>query len=343
MCGGKTLCRCLAASLVMLAWAPLVPRDAFAARHVAVMQYGGPIDKAAAETAAKASARRSAAQDALRSIVARHDVRFAARVDSHADVPPDPLGLAYAVIKIQPGDISFKDLADGSGAVSVVLDAQTPVESAAVRAALLNPERVQLYTYAAMREQQLLAQFSIYSAAVGTAQEPGSAAVAQLCNSMAALSLYLDILPFLEKSWLRPFDVLAAMQSAVKLDPDNPLLHSALGDACMLLSRPHEAREAQTRALRLDAQFVRAYHGRGIACLALRLPLLALADLSEAIRLAPFTAAYRRDRAAAWLLLEKNDDMCADLYEACALGECEQYKWAVGQGSCEKKIPEYLN
>lgn len=315
-------------------------------QFIAERPFWGGITYGMAIQAAKAAVRQSAMQAVARELVARPDVQFIGKAGS-TPIPQDPLALAYATARMRELDAqSLGRPLDARVALRVAL---VPPGDQDLRRALLQPARLDLYGRAAARETALLAE---YDDAVrlmtekkdtprNTRQDDATAAAAPspavlmaLAKALEGVDVYLAALPSFSDTWQDPQTINRTMQQVLALDPDNALAANAYGESCLLLGRPQEALEAQSKALRLDPGFARAFHARGAANLALGLPALAVADFSEAIRLSPHTAMYRRDRAAAWLVREETGPMCQDFRDACALGDCSGYQWALAQGRC---------
>ncbi len=302
--------------------------------------YGGPVTRDMAATAAGAAARESLRQTLIREIATRPEVRFTQNPDAPAVPRPDMAALADAVV---PAHVLLLTHFASPARVSVMVAPSEPAPDATLpdrlRDALIHAERLDLYRRALEREKRLLAEYDSLSPPLlasrdGAQDKERLPRLRALINGMEAVLIYRKLLPRLGGIWLEPRAVLAAALQGLELDPENPALHSAVGEACLQLGRSHEAMEAQTRALRLDPAFARAYHSRAVAYLALRLPALAVSDFSAAIRLSPRSALYHRDRGMAYLVQKDDERMCADFYAACALGDCEKYHWAVNQKKC---------
>ncbi len=297
-----------------------------------------------AANAAEAAARQTLRQALVRILAARPEVRFAQNPEGGSAPRIDLAALADAVV---PVHVLLRSYFDSPPSVSVTV---APAEAAPdsslpekLRDALTHSERLELYRRAVDREKNLLKEYDALYRQQKTprkdlTEEQFRTRLQTLAKGIEAISIYRKLLPRLDGIWRDPQAVLTATQKALALDPQNPLLHSAFGEACLQLGRSHEAMEAQTRALRLDQTFARAYHSRAVAYLALRLPALAVADFSEAVKLSPRMALYRRDRGMAYLALKDTANMCRDFYEACAFGDCEKYRWAVSHNKCSPAI-----
>lgn len=307
-------------------------------------RYFRPEQREDAGALALAEARAALRDGIAKELAARSDIRFASSPLSGAAGTLNVPALAHAV-SIPRAVVQYAENSDGSG-LAIALCHQDSAETKAsggvdetgerIRAVLPNSEVMDLYSRATLREEALLGAFRAVALAwphLAEKNVPADPALA-MTDKLAALEAYFTVLPHLNGLWQKPETVYAAMRDAVRLDPENALYRNALGEAALLLGLSHEALDAESEAVRLDPTFARAYHARGTAQLALQLPALAVADFSEAIRLNPQNATYRVDRAAALLLREDYTSMCGDLYEACALGECRAFEWAVTEKLC---------
>jgi Tetratricopeptide repeat. len=285
---------------------------------------------------AKAEARRELALVLTRELASRQEVRLASSF-AKKTVPIDLTALVYAVYSFEP-EVLFREEQSGAGIVIARQHSVQSLEKEQLITALANPEKLNLYALAVSREETLLASGAVLAAvwpyvSKGSSGETSTPDIAPFLG-LQALDLYFSILPELDGIWENPEKVHAVMREAIIFDGNCALYPNALGETALLLGLGHEAWEAQNAALKLDPGFARAYHARGAAHLAMQLPALAVADFSEAIRLNPQNATYRLDRAAAWKLRDELEYMCADLYDACALGECRVYEWAVMEKIC---------
>lgn len=310
---------------------------------IAERPFGNKIPFDAAARAAKAAARQEAMRAVARRLVARPDVQFIGQAGP-SSIPRDPLALAYATTGLRASDAQTPD-SPLPGRARTCVNVSLPRDQD-LRRVLLHPDVLELYTLAATKETSLLEEYDRIASSLLDSEEPGgqkeagdgaaaySNRLAALAGALQGLDLYLDLLPSFFGTWQDPQKTGDAMQRILSLDQNNALAANAYGECLLLLNRPQEALEAQNTALRLDPDFARAFHARGVANLALGLPALAVADFNEAIRLAPHTAMYRRDRAAAWLVRQESGPMCRDFHDACALGDCGGYQWALAQDKC---------
>lgn len=314
-------------------------------QFIAERSFWGGITYGMAAQASKSAARLAAMQAVARELVARPDVQFIGKAGS-TPIPQDPLALAYATAHLR--ELNAQSMGRPLDARVVLRVTLVPPSDQDLRQALLQPAKLDLYGRAAAREATLLGEYDTAARSAeekkdaprskqqknATENSASSANLMALAKALEGVDLYLAALSSFSGTWQEPQKDAAIMQQILSLDPDNALAANAYGESCLLLGRPQEALEAQSKALRLDPGFARAFHARGAANLALGLPALAVADFSEAIRLSPNTAMYRRDRAAAWLVREEAVPMCQDFRDACALGDCGGYQWALAQGRC---------
>lgn len=144
-----------------------------------------------------------------------------------------------------------------------------------------------------------------------------------LADQLQALDEYCSALRYFDGTWPDPEAALEAMDRALALEPDNTLFLLGRAEALIQLDRVYEGLEALNTAARLDDFPARGYYARGVAQLRLHMPSLAIHDLSKAIALRPDKAAWWHTRGAAKLLSGEYDTLCEDLYQACALGDCQ--------------------
>ncbi len=298
-----------------------------------------------AEAAAFGAARISAMRGAVRALAARPDfVYLAGQEGPEAGAPLDPLSLAYALTETSPSAESALNGLPPRMRVTVALASRPASGSLGERILFLlkKPQVLELYTLAAQRDEECLAD---YDAAAEAAMSPGERPDAHVLENkllttarrLKAQQVYLDVLPLLDNAWKNPERVQDSMLKALALDSENPLALSALGEARLQLDRPLEALECLSRAIRIKPDFSRAYHSRGITYLRLQLPAMAGSDFGEAVRLSPDNPDYWRDSATAWLIQEDLPAMCRAFAQACRLGDCSGYEWAVEKNKCQKE------
>jgi tetratricopeptide (TPR) repeat protein len=294
--------------------------------------------KDGAAVLALAEARRKLADSLAHDLALRQEVRFAAS-PARNDKAVDLIALVYAAYVFEP-DLLIREESPERGAAIATQRLRENALQERIVAILADPEKLDLYARAAERENIMLAAGAVLAEAwpyaatgQGASQTPGPTPPSAL-DKLRAVERYFSLLPYLNGIWHEPERVHAAMRDAMALDPECALYPNAAGEAALLLGLGHEAREAQNLAIKLDPSFARAFHARGAAHLSMQLPALAVNDFSEAIRRNPDNATYRLDRAAAWRLRDETEFMCVDLYDACALGECRAYEWAVVEKLC---------
>lgn len=336
----RPVCIRLLLSLLLLAAAtPACPAERAAPlagqiagkRFSATRAFAAPISHEDATIVAETAATDAAMQYLIRLLVTLPEVRIAGGNASSTARVPNLLALAHASAETETLLVS-RSKKKSTVAVTVVFKQQEGANSieTRVREALIHAGRLALYEEAVLREKQLC---NAYDAAIRKPGDTENTATA-IVNGLKALRIYKELLPQWNGIWQNPAEVRGPLQQALRLAPDSPLLHNAMGDASLQLGRSQEAVEEQTLAIKAMPTFARAYHSRGAARLALGLLSSAVADFSEAIRLSPLTAAYHSDRGIARHLLGETEAMCADLYEACALGECEKLHWATENAFC---------
>lgn len=314
-------------------------------RFSATRPFTQPVSEQDAAIAAEIAARAGAMQNVIRSLASLPEVRISGAVGPTPAKPPNLLALAHATAKTSVLLVS-KSRKPPAVTVTVVLldDEDGPTMEARVRDALVHPDRLALYEKAVLREKALLDDFDALVRTSGAAgaspsllQPPPKApedAINGIINEMKALAIFKNLLPSRSGLWKNPAAVRDSMLAALALAPESTLCRNALGDASLQLGRSQEAMEEQTRAIRADPSFARAFHSRGAASLALGHLSSAVADFSEAIRLSPHAAPYYRSRGMARHLLGETQAMCRDLYQACVLGECDAFQWAVSGNYC---------
>lgn len=292
-----------------------------------------------ATVVAAAAARAKAMRAAVRALVGLPEVRIAGSMRSSPHSPPNLLALAYATVRTETLLVS-QSRKESSVTVTVAVTDDETAEplGARVRDALIHPDRLGLFEKAVLREKALLEKFESLMPGEPSRETRNPEDFdnpAAIINEIRALEIFKAQLPSRNSVWMDPAGLRDAMRGALALAPNSALLRNALGDALLQLGRSQEAFEEQTAALKLDPSFARAFYSRGAASLALQYLSSAVADFSEAIARSPFTAAYYRARGMARHLQGEEDAMCRDLHQACGLGECEEYQWAVSGGFCQ--------
>jgi tetratricopeptide (TPR) repeat protein len=160
-------------------------------------------------------------------------------------------------------------------------------------------------------------------------------------NEMSALEIFAAVVPQYGKRWEDPANAELALARALRLAPENHLLLTAAAESELQMDRPVKALELVSQALARAPEYAKAHDIKGTVLLRQRLPSLAVESFSRAGVLSPRNPDYLRHRASAYLVLEEQALMCADLKDACGLGECGELKWAQGAGLCaEGAVPE---
>lgn len=296
---------------------------------------------------AETAARGAAMQTVIRALVTLPEIQIAGSISSTPVRMPSLLALAGATAKTSPLLVS-RSRKDSTVTVTIVLDGDGdgPSMEFRVRDALVHPDRLDLYGKAMLREAALLDAYNAplppggenHAHAASTPKNMPRAANG-IVNEIKALATFKAILPSHTGLWKDPAAVRETMLAALSLAPQSALCRNAMGDASLQLGRSQEAMEEQSLAIRADPAFARAYLSRGAAALALGLQSAAIADFSEAIRLSPQTASHYRARGMARHLAGETDAMCQDLHQACTLGECNEFQWAVSNSLCDASKP----
>lgn len=313
-------------------------------RFSATCPFSGPVSEQDAAVVAEAAARAKAMQRVIRVLPTLPAVRISGALGPTPVKSPNLLALAHATAKTSVLLVS-KSRKPPSITITVTIPNAENDSSMEARAqdALVHPDRLELYEKAALREKALLDAFEALVPSPTTGAKPSpskplpkasASAIQSIVHEIKALAIFEALLPSHDGLWKNPEKVKEAMQRALSLAPESTLCRNTLGDASLQLGRSQEALEEQTRAIRIDPSFARAFHSRGAASLALGHLSSAVADFSEAIRFSPYTATYYRSRGMARHLLGETRAMCGDLYQACVLGECDEFQWAVSREDC---------
>lgn len=86
-------------------------------------------------------------------------------------------------------------------------------------------------------------------------------------------------------------------------------------------------------------EYAYLYDTRGEIFLQLNLPTLATENFTKAIELDGHNPLFFLHRAASYLPRNKTAAMCNDFSQACILGDCSGYQWAVDQQLCVQESP----
>lgn len=147
--------------------------------------------------------------------------------------------------------------------------------------------------------------------------------IKRISNRIKALELFLVELNDFEHAWANPEKSVLTFSEATALDPDNALLWLGVGECLVLLNRPYESIKAFQKVMIKNNIPARTLYMRGIAHLQMYLPALAIKDISQALQLEPEHPSWWRALGTAKLVAGDTTAMCADFYQACAMGDCE--------------------
>jgi protein O-mannosyl-transferase len=114
-------------------------------------------------------------------------------------------------------------------------------------------------------------------------------------------------------------EAMAAAQEGLRLAPDNPTAHYAIGLVLARKGDPASAVREHEEAIRLSPSFVEAHRERSLLLVSLGQPREAIVALREGLRAAPGHA--EMSNALAWLLATATDPGLRDGAEAVALAE----------------------
>ncbi len=338
----RTLCPALAAAVFWCCAAGM----AFAAERterdtefVQTRPFRGLVRRAMAERASRAAAENDALRHAMLLLAREPDLLFVSTDNAGSPIPLLE-GLArmlYSIRVENAGMTGFPPHVQAEVRVRLLPPADM---RAAIRRALLRQDLQELYARAVVMQISLVEEYdNATPPALAMTPETGGEAEEQLrirhiLNRLDALEGYTELLPSLENSWKEPEAAHKQLAPLLERAPDNPLIRAAMAEALLQLNRPAEAMEHIGEALRLAPDFARAHNIGGAILLRQRLPALAADAFTRAIALAPRNPQYLAHRAAAYLVQEQLPEMCADFRSACALGDCDGYRWAKEKGQC---------
>ncbi|GFM37085.1 hypothetical protein [Desulfovibrio psychrotolerans] len=241
------------------------------------------------------------------------------------------------------------------GVRTTVAAAVSHASSAALREALTaqfrQPVRLMLLRRAMDEEQAILDRFVSLAATMPqsslqpSAQPSGQMAgalrkefeprFAALLNELQAVNLYRDILRNHENGlWQNPETTATAIEQALELAPNSPLLLHAKGTILYQNGKTQPALDTFSRCIDLAPDFAQALHDRGTTYVRIHLTDLAVADYNAALALHPTNPSFLQSRGSAHLLRKDFEAMCSDFREACGLGHCENLHWATSRGHC---------
>ncbi|MDR2825730.1 MAG: tetratricopeptide repeat protein [Deltaproteobacteria bacterium] len=170
------------------------------------------------------------------------------------------------------------------------------------------------------------------------ASSDGLATARTSLKQLQAVQSYFELLPQLYAdnfAGVSAQTILARLEEASVLMPDNYLLLAEMGRLYAWLGQMDKAIETVNAAIRVNPDFAQSYSHRGALLLLLHKHSLALADLSRAIRLSGGKAEFYHDRAVVWRAMGDKEAMCEDLRASCLAGECQAHEWAVAGGECD--------
>lgn len=168
----------------------------------------------------------------------------------------------------------------------------------------------------------------------------------EFAGRLEATSAALDALELSSEGWLARADSLAALQQAARRLPDNAAVRLLLAEAQLQAGLPQRCVDSCTEALGLLPGLTRARYIRALAHWRLQQLALAEDDLTVALEKTPENPLQTPDRSrllrargALRMLRDDARGMCADLTEACALGDCEGLAAAREQHFCMPPAP----
>lgn len=313
-------------------------------KHTVAIPFGGELSITVAARVSEAMARIGAMEHAAQWLETHQSVKLArlAYEKTDPEILRDAQPLAWALYhSVITGQEQIGKI-PSLGVRSTVTAVPAKDINVQIKEALMQPKRLHLYRKALDLEQRLLRQFVHVSGAMpatptpaDTLQKEFEPQLKQLANGLYAISLLRDILHGNKDGlWIDPAPLIPAMNQAIALAPENPLLWYVKGTANYQLQQMQNALNDLSRCIELYPNFAQALHDRGTTYLRIHLTDLAIADFDAAIQLQPRNADYFRSRGSAYLVREDFTAMCRDFYTACSLGECENYHWATSRGHC---------
>jgi hypothetical protein len=342
-------CGCLAIVICCLA-APraAATHEAADPDHVSASErislpYGGQVRRETAELTARMLARLAVLHQVETVVAELTAVRFglddARRLTALADMALPPV---VSTLPLPAEHAASEQDESGTSLVTAQAEVSAPLSSlpGVVQAVLARPDELELQAEALSRAAQLAAEARelIRRAAIRQRQGPTyDSFVSRLTHldpQLRAMERYMLLLDRFGAGWTPPTEAESDLRDLQRLYPDNSLINLGLAEALLRLDRPHEAVRFAGEALRLEPGLARALYVRGMAQLQLRLSALATADFSQALVLRPDKAAWWRARGAAHMIRRDYESMCADLHQACMLGDCAGLAEVRGQDLC---------
>lgn len=306
-----------------------VERPAFSAS--VSLPFGGQVRPETAELTARTLARLQVLHQAERTLAGLTVVRFGLD-ERHLTALADDVLLSILTVSTD----------EAARTVTVRADIFVPLAALpdAAQAALQRPDDLELQAEALGRAEALAGEAVelIRRAAAererGQPDDPFSSRLSYLESQLRATTRYMALLSRYGSDWLPPEEAVDALRVILRRDPDNALINLGLAEALLRLDQPHEASRLASTALSLEPELARALYVRGLAQLRLRLSALAVADFTQALALRPDKPSWWRARGAAYLIRHEYLQMCADLYQACTLGDCAGLAEVRGQELC---------
>ncbi len=317
---------------------------------VRLRAYGGVVTKLMAERAALLEAELAAYDVAVRRLAELPELRFVGGIGENLpDYVPDPDALARAVFS---REVVSRDICGGKAGKKVRVAVKVVGVDAGMRKKVVQGLRekglLELYAMAIPRQRQLLELYDRASAGLLGRNAAGAGKgrpvesrvrlegikLARICDEMAALDMFAKQLDGFSDTFKHPEEAMRSLQRASELAPENALILAGFGEACLLMDRADLAEGAVEKALALAPDFARAHDLKGILLLRSQLPALASSSFKRAVELSPANADYLVHRGSAYLVQEEAAKACDDFRQACVLGDCSEYEWAMGNGLC---------
>lgn len=325
--------------------------------HSVAVAFGGELGMHAAARFSEAMARAGAMQKAGLWLDTLPEVQMGKtgleKTDPHTLRDTSPL--AWALFSSTTTEQERIGTPASSGVRTTVAATLAPAPSAALREAvtaqLRQPVRLMLLRRAMEEEQAILDRFVSLAATMpqpspqsfspspvqntGALRKEFEPRFAALLNELQAVSLYREILRNHENGlWQNPATTATAIEQALELAPNSPLLLHAKGTILYQNGKTQPALDAFSRCIDIAPDFALALHDRGTTYVRIHLTDLAVADYNAAIALRPQDPSFLRSRGSAHLLRKDFEAMCNDFRAACGLGQCENLHWATSRGHC---------
>ncbi len=319
----------------------------------AVREFRGLVRRDMAERMARTAAELAAIDHATRLLSQEQDLRFlnsqvpqealAPRLEPPASFPAGEIpldALARMLFSTPVEELGVQGFPPDMRAFARIRLLPPEKMREALRNALQTPNALELHERILARQRSLLASYDQLAASLlplkpslqGGLEEQYR--LQNICNQITALDIYRNLLPEYAQSRISAQTMHKELAKAEGLAPKEPLILTAMADVLLRLDRPAPALARVGEALKSAPDFAAAHDVKGIALLRQHLPVLAAESFSRAVALAPKNKAYRIHRASAYLMLNDEENMCADFKKACALGDCEGLQWARSAEQC---------